>query len=143
MKHIYASVLALAAFAQGCIPIKGDASIFSGDRSRTLEARVKVGAEGPGAFVRERLTTPDYADQSRIAHFSLADITYTKGNFTVLAGTRSTAKFDIDNIGDDTSTGHIDPRAGAIYARKFGDFRVFVHPATFVNFYEQPHNPHF
>ena len=140
------SLVAAAALSLiGCsTPIKGDASIFSGDKSRTLEVRAKAGGEGLGAFVRERLTTPDYADQSRISHFSLADITYTNDNFAALVGTRSTAKFDVDSIGDEASTGHIDPRAGGIYATKAGDWRFFVNPTVFASFYpRESSNPQF
>ena len=132
----------------GCtVPIKGDASLFSGDKSRTLEARVKVGDEGPGIFVRERLTNPNYADQSVFTNFAITDGLYSFGDslkgVSILAGTRSTARFDADNTRNNNAAGHIDPRVGVIYTRKVGDFRLFANPTVFADFSTHTHHPQF
>ena len=134
-----AAGLALAAFVAGCqTPIKGDASLFQGDKSRTLEARVKVGNDGPGLFIRERLTQNDYKNQSELNNFALTDALYSVplagGSFAPLVGSRSTAKLDTDNTKNNPkNTGHIDPRTGVQYGTKIDNLRLFVNVAPFWN----------
>lgn len=119
----------------GCeVPIKGDASLFQGDKSRTLEARVKVGNDGPGLFVRERLTQTDYRNQSEISHFARTEAHYSIAGFAAFVGGRSTAKFDTDNTRNNPKTaGHIDPHLGVQYGTKFDDVKVFANVAEFMD----------
>lgn len=132
--YIAAAVVALGAVAGCQVPVKGDASLFQGDKNRTLEARVKVGNDGPGLFVRERLTQTDYKNQSELSHFALTDALYSVGGFAVGVGSRSTAKVDTDNTRNDPNTaGRIDPRVVAQYGRKIDNLRLFVNVAPFWN----------